>query len=87
MPIFRVKSVQNLHLPEKFTLTASAASATIIWYACNLRERMEGEEIFFLFVKASVYRIICKLSLCGMCVCVSQDKIRMWRIHSSQVPC
>ena len=23
---------KNLHLPEKFTLTASAASATIIWY-------------------------------------------------------
>ena len=24
---------KNLHRPEKFTLTASAASATIIWYA------------------------------------------------------
>ena len=32
LPIFRVKSEKNLHLPEKFTLTASAASATIIWY-------------------------------------------------------
>ena len=35
MPIFRVKSVKNFHLPEKFTLTASAASATIIWYASD----------------------------------------------------
>ena len=32
LPNFRVKSEKNLHLPEKFTLTASAASATIIRY-------------------------------------------------------
>ena len=32
LPIFRVKSVKNLHRPEKFTLTASAASATIMRY-------------------------------------------------------
>ena len=39
LPIFRVKSEKNLHLPEKFTLTASAASATIIWYACQTHKR------------------------------------------------
>ena len=35
MPIFRVDSVKNLHRPEKFTLTASA---TIIWYAVNIKD-------------------------------------------------
>ena len=43
MPIFRVKSVLNLHRPKKFTLTASAASVTIIRYA----KMMVQNDIFF----------------------------------------
>ena len=41
MPIFRVKSVKNLHRPEKFTLTASAASATIISYGDDYKKSIK----------------------------------------------
>merc|ERR1711928_158389 len=49
LPIFRVKSEKNLHLPEKFTLTASAASATIIWYAVVGMRYIYHAYIFFIF--------------------------------------
>ena len=45
LPIFRVKSEKNLHLPEKFTLTASAASATIIWYAQLVQQGAQDDKL------------------------------------------
>ena len=58
LPIFRVKSEKKLHLPEKFTLTASAASATIIWYDPFITLTSSTNKASLHFLNGYIHKII-----------------------------